>query len=340
MSLKGEHMVVQHNKLIEHRGSMTIMEQKLLRAIVSEIRMDDIDLNHYSINVSEFKELTKTTHKDIYNQLDEATTRLMRRVIEIKDADKKGKRSFKKLTIMTKAEYIEGEGQIHIRLNDEIKPYLLELKDHFTQYQLKYVMQMKSVYTLRIYELLKQYESTRTLRRKFELEELKANLGIISEYPVFKDFEKRVLEVAKKEINALTDIQIDYKKLYRGDKQGKGVPVVGVEFSIDTKLTDEKKYVNWLNETYDVADIKSKSGLGGERFNSKQVMELYEVACNKTTDTKNDISPFEYIRLNYLYMIEKGTHRSKFKYLLSALQEDYANAGVQISLNYILEKQV
>lgn len=335
MSLKGEHMVVQHNKLIEHRGSMTIMEQKLLRTIVSEIRMDDIELNDYVINVSEFKELTKTSHKDIYNQLDEATTKLMRRVVEIRDTDKKGKRSFKKLTIMTKAEYKEGEGQISIKLNDEIKPYLLELKGQFTQYQLKYVMQMKSVYTLRIYELLKQYENTKTLSRKFELDELKAHLGITSEYPVFKDFEKRVLEVSKKEINTLTDIEIDYKKLYKGNKKGRGVPVVGVEFSIDTKLTDEKKYVTWLNETYDVADIKAKAGLGGERFNSKQIMELYEVACDKTVNSNSDIDPFEYIRLNYLYMIEKGTHRSKYKYLISALHEDFASAAVQVHMKLI-----
>lgn len=335
MALNGEHYVSQHNKLIEHRGTMTIMEQKLLRTIVSEIRMDDIELNDYTINVSEFKELTKTAHKDIYNQLDEATTKLMRRIIEIRDVDKNGKRSFKKLTIMTKAEYKEGEGQIFIRLNDEIKPYLLELKSQFTQYQLKYVMQMKSVYALRMYELLKQYENTATHKRNFEIEELKLLLGVENDYDRMYDFEKRVLAVAKKEINALTDIEIDYKKLY----QGRGKKVVGIEFSIDTKVSDEKKYVTWLNETYDVAGIKAKSGLGSERFNSKQIMGLYEVACDKTTNSNTDIDPFEYIRLNYLYMIEKGTHRSKFKYLLSALQEDYANATAQISLNYILENQ-
>lgn len=329
MTLNGEHYVSQHNKLIEHRGTMTIMEQKLLRTIVSEIRMDDVELNDYMINVSDFKELTKTAHKDIYNQLDEATTKLMRRIIEIRDVDKKGKRSFKKLTIMTKAEYKEGEGQIFIRLNDEIKPYLLELKNQFTQYQLKYVMQMKSVHALRIYELLKQYENTATRKREFEIGELKIILGVDDKYSAFKDFEKYVLAVAKKEINTLTDIEIDYKKLY----QGRGKKVVGIEFSIDTKISDNKKYVAWLNETYDIADIKQKSGLNAERFNSNQIMKIYEVACDKTSDVIAGVDPFEYIRLNYLYMIEKGTHRSKFKYLISALSEDYANAGLQCRMN-------
>lgn len=336
MTLNGEHYVSQHNKLIEHRGSMTIMEQKLLRTIVSEIRMDDGELNDYTINISEFKELTKTAHKDIYNQLDEATTKLMRRVIEIKDTDKKGKRSFKKLTIMTKAEYKEGEGQIFIRLNNEIKPYLLELKNQFTQYQLKYVMQMKSVHALRIYELLKQYENTATRKRSFEIEELKTLLGVDEKYSAFKDFEKYVLSVAKKEINDLTDIEIDYKKLY----QGRGKKVVGIEFSIDTKVSDEKQYVTWLNETYDVAGIKAKAGLGKERFNSKQIMELYGVACDKTVNSNAGIDPFEYIRLNYLYMIEKGTHRSKYKYLLSALREDFASAAAQIGIGFYLKTSI
>jgi len=326
MALNGEHYVSQHNKLIEHRGSMTIMEQKLLRTIISEIRMDDIELNDYIINISDFKELTKTNHKDIYNQLDEATTKLMRRIIEIRDIDKKNKKNFKKLTIITKTEYKEGKGQIFIRLNDEIKPYLLELKNQFTQYQLKYVMQMKSVHALRVYELLKQYENTATKKREFEIGELKIILGVDDKYSAFKDFEKYVLAVAKKEINVLTDIEIDYKKLY----QGRGKKVVGIEFSIDTKVADEKKYVTWLNETYDIAGITTKAGISGERFNSKQIIELYEAACNKTMSSNTDIDPFEYIRLNYLYMIEKGTHRSKFKYLLSALYEDFASAAIQI----------
>lgn len=333
MALNGEHYVSQHNKLIEHRGNMTIMEQKLLRTIVSEIRMDDIELNDYMINVSDFKELTKTAHKDIYNQLDEATTKLMRRIIEIRDVDKKGKRSFKKLTIMTKAEYKEGEGQIFIRLNDEIKPYLLELKNQFTQYQLKYVMQMKSVHALRVYELLKQYENTATRKREFEIGELKIILGVEDKYSAFKDFEKYVLAVAKKEINTLTDIEIDYKKIY----QGRGKKVVGIEFSIDTKITDEKKYVTWLNESYDITSIKSKVGLNKERFNSKQIMELYEVACDKIGSSNGEVDPFEYIRLNYCYMIEKGTHRNKYSYLLAALKEDYAGACVQISMKHYIE---
>lgn len=333
MALNGEHYVSQHNKLIEHRGTMTIMEQKLLRTIVSEIRMDDVELNDYMINVSDFKELTKTAHKDIYNQLDEATTKLMRRIIEIRDVDKKGKRSFKKLTIMTKAEYKEGEGQIFIRLNDEIKPYLLELKNQFTQYQLKYVMQMKSVHALRVYELLKQYENTATRRREFEIGELKIILGVEDKYSAFKDFEKYVLAVAKKEINTLTDIEIDYKKIY----QGRGKKVVGIEFSIDTKVSDEKKYVTWLNEAYDISDIKAKSGLSKERFNSKQIMELYEVACDKIGGSNGAVDPFEYIKMNYYYMIEKGTHRNKYRYLLAAIKDDYAGSFMQINMRQYIE---
>lgn len=336
MALSGEHYVTQHNKLIEHRGNMTLLEQKIIRAVVSQIRMDDEDLKEYELSIADFKELTKTNRKDLYEQVKEVAEKLIDRKIEIQSINEKGKRGFYLTRYIWSAEHVEGEGYFKIIIDPKLKPYFLELKDQFTQYQLKYVMQMKSVHALRVYELLKQYENTATKKREFELEELKKNLGIEDGYSAFKDFEKRVLAVAKKEINALTDIEIDYKKLY----QGRGKKVVGIEFSIDTKISDEKKYVTWLNETYDVAGIKARAGLSKERFNSKQIMELYEVACDKTANSNADIDPFEYIRLNYLYMIEKGTHRSKYKYLFSALQEDFASAAAQIGIGYIFEKQI
>lgn len=332
MILKGEHYVTQHNKLIEHRGNMTLLEQKIIRAVISQIRMDDEDLKEYKLNISEFKELTKSNRKDLYEHIRGVSEKLIDRKIEIQSINEKGRRGFYLTRYILTAKHVEGEGYLKLKIDPELKPYFLELKDQFTQYQLKYVMQMKSVHALRIYELLKQYENTSTQKRIFELKELKNILGLGEGYPVFKDFEKRVLIVAKNEISKLTDIQIDYKKIY----QGRGKKVVGIEFSIDTKNTDEKKYVKWLNESYDVVSIKIKSGLNKEKFNSSQIMEIYEVACSKIGSSNGNVDPFEYIKLNYYYMIEKGTHRNKYGYLLSALKEDYAGAQVQISMKYYL----
>lgn len=332
--VNGEHYVTQHNKLIEHKGNMTLLEQKIIRAVISQIRMDDEDLKEYELSIADFKELTKSSRKDLYEQIREVAEKLIDRKIELQSLNEKGKKGFYLTRYILTAKHVEGEGYLKIKIDPELKPYFLELKNQFTQYQLKYVMQMKSVHALRVYELLKQYENTTTKRREFEIGELKIILGVDEKYSAFKDFEKYVLAVAKKEINALTDIEIDYKKLY----QGRGKKVVGIDFSIDTKVADEKKYVTWLNETYDVMGIKAKAGLGKERFNSKQIMELYEIACDKTANSNAVIDPFEYIRLNYIYMIEKGTHRSKFKYLLSALHEDFANAVVQISIGFLLKE--
>lgn len=336
MTLKGEHYVTQHNKLIEHRGNMTLLEQKIIRSVISQIRMDDEDLKEYELSIADFKELTKTNRKDLYEQVKEVAEKLIDRKIEIQSINEKGKRGFYLTRYIWSAEHVEGQGYFKIIVDPRLKPYFLELKDQFTQYQLKYVMQMKSVHALRIYELLKQYENTTMQKRRFDIDDLKEILGVADKYRAFKDFEKYVLAVAKKEINALTDIQMDYEKLY----QGRGKKVVGIQFSIDTKVSDERQYVTWLNETYDVTDIKQKSGLGKERFNSKQIMELYGVACDKTSNSNAGIDPFEYIRLNYLYMIEKGTHRSKYKYLLSALHEDFASAAAQIGIGYYLKTSV
>lgn len=65
-----------------------------------------------------------------------------------------------------------------------------------------------------------------------------------------------------------------------------------------------------------------------ENFNSKQVIDIYEKAVEKTGD--EDIDIFEYIRLNYLHIKNKA--RNKYGYLLKAIENDYAAAIGQIKI--------
>lgn len=81
----------------------------------------------------------------------------------------------------------------------------------------------------------------------FEIEELKEKLGVLEKYGGinketgkkyngFKNFETRVLSVAKAEINEKSDIIMDYKKLAKGEAKGKGrKPITHIEFSFKLK---------------------------------------------------------------------------------------------------------
>ena len=134
---------------------------------------------------------------------------------------------------------------------------------------------------------------------------------------------KSVLKPSMEEINEFTDLNINIELIKKGRK------VVSVKYIIQTKDQQDKEYIEYLNQFYNIIELKAKMGISNEKWSSKQVMEIYEKAIQKTQD---DIDPFEYIRLNYIEMINKGNARNKYSYLLSALENDYAAAGGQLSL--------
>jgi len=51
------------------------------------------------------------------------------------------------------------DGIINFEVNPSLKPYLLNITNNFTSYHLDTIAHLKSTYTIRIYELLKQYEN-------------------------------------------------------------------------------------------------------------------------------------------------------------------------------------
>ena len=191
----------------------------------------------------------------------------------------------------------------------------------FTQYQLKNILKLKSSHSIRVYELLKQYETIR--KRKFEVEELKSYLGLENNYSTFKDFEKYVLKVAMAEINEKTDIVINYEKIRKGRRIGE------IKFTIEPKAIDEDQaLMEALSSDQERMAIRVKCGFKDEKFSDKQVMQLYEIAC-KISDRFN-IDPYAYIKLNHEYMQRQSDVKSRFAYLKKAISEDFAGAAVKI----------
>lgn len=59
---------------------------------------------------------------------------------------------------ISKARIVSKSGTIELKLDDDLAPYLLQLKKNFTAYSLYNIMGMKSKYSPRLYELIKSHE--------------------------------------------------------------------------------------------------------------------------------------------------------------------------------------
>lgn len=155
----------------------------------------------------------------------------MRKVITIKskETDKRGRYSWKKFHWVSMAKYNNGE--ITIKLSDEMTPYLLGLNELFTRYNYSDIVSLPTVYSIRLFELLVSYQNmtfNKYPKKNYTGEELVKNeiafsidylrdyFNCKSKYSNTGDFIRRVIEPAVKAIKEKTVMRIEYRKIKKG----------------------------------------------------------------------------------------------------------------------------
>ena len=216
-------LIVQSNRLIEARYSLSLAEQRLLLMMLSMIGRDDRDFQDYTIHVRDFGALCGLKRKDLYEKMQEITEQLLRRVLHIDESD-----GPLQIHWLSSAKYVQKEGQVRLAFDPRLKPYLLMLKEQFTRFSLLTVARFRSVYSIRIYALLKQYERLKV--REFELDDLRKKLDIQDgEYTLYANFKMRVLKKALDEININSDLAVTL------EEEKKNRRVVRLRFRIQVR---------------------------------------------------------------------------------------------------------
>jgi plasmid replication initiation protein len=224
--------VVQANSLVGGKQALKLNSAKLIRAAIMQVVKDDEELKPYKITITELAELLDIPRCNIYRDIEDITNDIINNPVYIREENSK-KLRWIKIPWVQRCEYHSDYG-IAIKLNDELKPLLLNLKDHYTQYTLDSVLAMKSVYAIRMYELLLSKIMTSYLPKKgvnieISLQELKECCGCEGKsYDTFANFRVKVLDKAVKEINEKTSYVVTY------DYIKKGRTVVGIRFNINT----------------------------------------------------------------------------------------------------------
>lgn len=197
--------IYQSNKLIEASYTLTILEQRLIRLLASMIKKDDDDFKEYEFKTKDLIKILNVTDSRFYRDIDKVTDLLMQRIIKIKSFDDK---EFEKYHWVEVAKY--KNGVLKLKINKDLKPFYLSL-DWYTKYQLKNIMQFKSTYSFRLYELLKQYENIGN--RMITIDNLRIVLDISKDqYSKYGSLKQKVINVAVNEINTNTDLYINYEE--------------------------------------------------------------------------------------------------------------------------------
>ncbi|WP_100408485.1 replication initiation protein [Bacillus solitudinis] len=215
-------LVTKSNMLIEANYKLGTVEQKIILFLASQIQPQDSEFKNYKFTIREFSKLIGLKGTPKYNEIKKITIELMRKVFTVRIGNEVTQVSW-----LSSVTYKENEGMMFLRFDPFLKPYLLELKRNFTSYRLENVVKLKSSYSIRLYELLKQYE--RIKERTFSLDELRLLLGADDIYPSYGNFKQRVLNTAQKELEKKTDLSFDVEEIKSGRR------VTSVRFIIKTK---------------------------------------------------------------------------------------------------------
>ena len=234
-------LIKKSNDLVEARYKFDIWEMRVFSKMITMIEMDDGDFKDYKIYLKEFiKDYSLEGDKNSYRFLREGAEKLLRKIVTIiNKTEVKSAQKFQTPVVAgLRTSLYDDDGKfIQVSFHPEMKPYLLELKERFLVYDVRNILKLPSTYSIRIYELLKQYEKLRT--RTFDVTELKEILGITKEYKLYANFKQRVVDKAQKDLEEFTDIRFVYEEI----KDGKAVVtlVFHIESNAPAKLIKAKK---------------------------------------------------------------------------------------------------
>lgn len=305
--------IVKHNDLIEARYQLpNLQEQRLLLMLLSQIKPDDEDFKCYRISVSDFAEILGIKNKDIYAELDRTSLALVSRTVSIRNG-----KSFLHANWLSSAQYKSGSGYIELAFDPKLKPYLLQLKSSFTQLKTDLVLHFKSIYSIRLYELLKK-EAFKAKNGQFsvyfEYDELREILGIgKKEYVLFANFKNKTIQPAISEISDKTDLFInDVKYGKTGRKITNITFCVGIRTEQETKLRQANLRID---------DIKP------EKENHAIIDKLVSIGFPLETAKKfKNKYPVGVIERNIAYTLAKKVENVP-AYLNMAIENDYAGGA-------------
>lgn len=231
MSFNKDHYTVMANDIITGKQVSTLQQARFIRLMIAQIVKQDTELKTFTCRIQDFAKFFNIAPSNLYSEVDNLCTELLKCQVHISTGN--SKKPWKKINWFGCAEY-DGNGNLILCLGEQMRPYVLELNKWYTQYQLKEIIGMKSVYGIRLYEILTCSQNKARYTRDeftFEIQELREMLGCEEKYKQIKEFKEKVIEKAVNEINSHTDVLVCHEYI----KTGRKVTAVLFDLSIHPK---------------------------------------------------------------------------------------------------------
>ncbi|MDD0649271.1 replication initiation protein, partial [Shigella sonnei] len=158
VSLRGKN-VVMSNAISRAAQSLSLAEKRIIFAAIAQMGGKYAPVR---ITAQEYANTFGMPLKQAYSQLKEASENFFNRYIRFKlnevseiDVD------VWKIRWLGAYKYNDGEANVLLHFTPQVMPYLCELEDNFTKYQLSQACALRSVHSWRLLELFEQMNTNK-----------------------------------------------------------------------------------------------------------------------------------------------------------------------------------
>ncbi len=349
------------NTLINSKGRSTLLVQKLFAVSIAkaEHNPDDntLEANIYGTDLKKiFGVKGGSFYEHIKSAIEPAKNKpsiLDWRIIYSNDETQE----IEAINVITDASF--KNGVLNVRYNNKITPYLTNLQSNYTVLSLAEAVQLNSVYSFRLYEILKaEMDRQRAITKRpgpyyvqYHLTDLKLRLGIIDsqadpeiisalkkgnpdydkiekqadkldgagKLKTFGNFKKFALDKAQKELNETTSIWFDYEPV----KAGRGGKVVNIRFIID------------VNPKVKKSDIVEEKANKTTVIDSMEVMDQIQDIIDQKIKFSEiraiaEAADYDIDKVKAAYELSKKSKNidNFVGWMISAIKNDYKAAGL------------
>lgn len=211
-----DNWVVMGNSLLRGKSALSATQAKILRLAIMQVKIDETDIGAYHIKAKELVEIIELDETNYSRDLQKACYELAEKTVKIETHNPK--KPWKVMPWIGYIEYTE-KAEVIIQLNTWLAPYLIGLKKNgnYTQYVLDCVLSMTSIFSIRIYELLRLKLMRDTLpvggvTITLSNEEIRQATESEKTFKKNSDFKRKILDVATKEISEKADFKVTFKQ--------------------------------------------------------------------------------------------------------------------------------
>ncbi|MBZ1525820.1 MULTISPECIES: RepB family plasmid replication initiator protein [Leuconostoc] len=331
--------VVEHNSLITSIAKMDKTPLKMFELAVSLIDTENPpeDQTVY-LSKREMFAFFNVDDSNKHSRFKEAIEKMQKQAFfQIKKEHDKGFK-FVSIVPIPYVEWTDYNDEVKIEFHREIMPYLINLKNNFTQHALSDIAELNSKYAIILYRWLSmnynQYDhySVKGGRREKQVEsyrnpeismhDLRQMTDTVDEYKRFYNFEKWVLKEPLSEITNHTTLNVTYEKI----KKGRSID--SIVFHITKKqVADDGSY-----KLADPAYIDDK--ISQEESEEKLVYQAMKSPYTKLLMEQFLLSYIDLTDTTILSGLQKNVYP-----LYDELKELRGLKGVKEHLAYIRDKQ-